>query len=184
MEQPTTDSTKTVKLTPCELIMLIIFDIAIILIAKYSNGILTINAILSDLPNLLGNISAFNVFIFGIKISREGAFTNGKSGTKYYPREYGRKKLKDIILRNTSNIDYSDILDKIDILTKTEKYFDIVFKLQKMSVDFIKLWNDYNYYAAIDKKNDKQFEYYKEIEKAVFSMVYEESEKQKSRNRM
>lgn len=69
---------------------------------------------------------------------------------------------------------YPEIVNAIDNLIKKNEYFPTVFKLQKTNIDFVKIWNDYNYYAPGHKK-EKDLIYYMDIEKAVFCMIYNES---------
>lgn len=140
----------------------------------YKGNILTI---FLGIPNLLCNLATFSLAIFGITIAKKGVFDKG--GTEYYPTCYGENKLNNILAETDNYNDYEEVLKIISKLlnykssnTSQNEYFMYVFILQKTSDDFVKVWNDYNYYSPQNVQNLNN-DYYKRLEKHIFVKVYE-----------
>ena len=135
--------------------------------------------ILRDTPDLLRNLSTFSVAIFGVTIVRKGIFDKG--GTKYYPTSCGKNKLGNIIGEYNEYPNYSEVVEVISelLVPYSEdpfdcRYFQYVYKLQKIDDDFVKVWNDYNFYSAKEMKKPEDRKYLKQLEKYIFIKIYNE----------
>jgi hypothetical protein len=111
-------------------------------------------------------------------------------GTPYYPRAYGKIRLCSIlspyIVKASNEEHYRKVVAKITEWQKPPAepiasagqnsiYWETVFLLQKISREFSKVWNDYNYCQKAQKLRLKR--YMEDLERYVFLRVYEETEK-------
>ena len=174
MSQPTTDNFQKSEVSSLMIGGIVLIDFIIIMVWSlcyiyYKDDI---GYVLEKLPDIIQTLLLLDTFICGLKIVHSDVFN--KKGTQYYTKPYGKRRIQKIISKFSDLNNYPEIVNAIDNLIKKNEYFPTVFKLQKTNIDFVKIWNDYNYYAPGHKK-EKDLIYYMDIEKAVFCMIYNES---------
>ena len=158
--------------------LVIVFDIVIFYLC--ASGYLLgpgLGAMMKDMPDIFGGLAVFSSAVFVFPILRKGGF--GKGETEYFPNKYGKRKLENIIGKYDVYEDYPKVARKIYELSHSgsgddfrNTYFQYVFELQATSEDFVKVWNDYNYYFQIGNKKVMNDRYFKRLEKYVFIEVY------------
>ena len=99
-----------------------------------------------------------------------------KQFSKFYKKGYGQKKLnyimKPLIEEFTGQEKYEAVINYINELIKKDEYFNKVYILQDLDFDFVKLWNDFNYYQqSINSKNKK---YWFDLKKCIYIKLYKQ----------
>lgn len=101
---------------------------------------------------------------------------NKSGGTKYYPTQYGKRKLGKMIEEYNKQYDeetyYKATQFVLDVSSnRNEEYFHMVCLLQ-INHDFRKVWNDFNYYFGMDVKKREDNLYFQSVKKYVYLQVY------------
>lgn len=101
---------------------------------------------------------------------------NKSGGTKYYPTQYGKRKLGKMIEEYNKQYDeetyYKATQFVLDVSSnRNEEYFHMVWLLQ-INHDFRKVWNDFNYYFGMDVKKREDNLYFQSVKKYVYLQVY------------
>ena len=101
---------------------------------------------------------------------------NKSGGTKYYPTQYGKRKLGKMIEEYNKQYDeetyYKATQFVLDVSSnQNEEYFHMVCLLQ-INHDFRKVWNDFNYYFGMDVKKREDNLYFQSVKKYVYLQVY------------
>lgn len=137
--------------------------------------------LLKEIPSMIGSLVALSALILGTTVVRSSTFLSKNKGTKFYPKKYGEKKLNSILSELEKN--YPEDFTEITMVVKelqynqhrieTNEYFYYVFILQESDWNFLKVWNDFNYYAPQRSELGKRAKYYLRLEKYIYKRVYD-----------
>lgn len=126
-------------------------------------------------PNIFSAVFTIVFGYLGIEIVRN----------RFYSSKYGRRKLKKILeplIKKYENSNPQVINQYIENLLKDKgkDYFSTVYQLQSIDSDFIKIWNDFNYFFHTTRKKEKV--YWEELKNCVYIKIYEYKMKQEQCN--
>lgn len=126
--------------------------------------------------NLVGILLVFVGGVY-VKTSYE---KSRKGGTKYYPFKYRTPDLEKKMTEYCKN--YTELQQAVAIgqihqwvgsEATGDKYWKTVFYLQDVDNDFIKAWNDFNFYDNMKLKKESDLNYFLLVKKYVYLRVYE-----------
>lgn len=140
--------------------------------------------IMENIPEVIGTLISLALLVFGISLANKGIFNKG--GTDYYPTCYGEKKLHVYLKKYDEFNDWETIQFEIRKMFKTRssdpydcEYFDCVMQLERRDEVFKKVWNDFNYTNAIEKRNTAQEIYMGKLRRYVYYSVYYHTKEKK-----
>ena len=145
---------------------------------------------LTTLPTMIGSIGAVYVAIMGGIGAGNGAFSSlrnlRKGGTPYYSTRYGPWRLRKVI-NKFDDVSEEAMLNKVLLITKLQDrdvngnkvvsnkhnsiYSNCVYCLQQSDFDFLRVWNDFNYYGAIVSKSRRVRRYCFRLEKYIHCRI-------------
>lgn len=162
------NNSKTIVVSKSTIIISILVFILLIIIAIFSYKKFNKDFVEFIINTSIGLITLIIAF-FGVNILKNYPIKDNP----YYPYHYSKSEINKIIKKyNKDNKEYSDkIYPFIKQLMDDDKYFEKIDFLQNTSLDFIKIWNDFNYYNSRPSKENK--EYLFKIQKTINSMIYE-----------
>ena len=103
-----------------------------------------------------------------------------KGGTRYYRFKYRCAELENSMTKyceRFTELQRAEIRDVIYQWVRNEesreKYWNTVFYLQDVDNEFIKAWNDFNYYDNMKLRKESDLNYFSLVENYVYLRVYE-----------
>lgn len=120
----------------------------------------------------------FAAYVGGAYIMDTSQKDSKKAGKNFYSESYRSCSLSKMIKDYNKKYD-KDVHEKaaeyvVDLLQSEElKYWKLVFYLQESDIDFLKVWNDFNFYFNKSMKWAWNSKYFDEVRKYVYMKVYQ-----------
>lgn len=179
MRERTTDQEKKIYVPVWIFYMLIGVGFIILFVVPvlYVRGIWT-EALDSFQPWVNSLFALSGIVVGGVYVNDKVTKTH-KGGTGYYPFKYRNSDMEQMI--KSYNDKYTKeahrkaaefVVAKLD--GEPQLYWGKVFLLQETDEDFVKVWNDYNFYANKNLKRDEDLCYFFDLKRYVFMHVYNE----------
>lgn len=119
------------------------------------------------------------VFVGGVYV-KTSYEKSRKGGTRYYQYKYRTSKLEKSMIEYCNQFTESQQTEAIGKIHQwvgseedREKYWKTVFYLQVEDKEFVKGWNDFNYYENMKLSKESNLDYFLLVRKYVYLKVYE-----------
>lgn len=103
-----------------------------------------------------------------------------ETGNHYYTEAYRSRSLIKVIKNYNGQYDEKQhgiaaecVVDMIQ--NEDQKYWKLVFYLQESDINFLRVWNDFNFYFKRSKKRAWNYEYFDMVRRYVYMKVYQKN---------
>ncbi len=135
----------------------------------------TMNVQIQTMASWVQNFLVLVVAIIGGTYIKNEYAKTIKGGTPYYKYQYRTLDNEQIFQEYCDQFSELDKLKSYQWLEKEEgntNYWNIVFYLQEMDNNFVKAWNDFNYYNSKKMRKESDFRYFLLVQNYVYIKVY------------